>query len=452
MTLWHWRFWTPALRTGAFGLFAIGYLGQSAEGWTGTLPVWRGPDTPMSARATRVGLLETDVWVESTESGALRPWSEIPLRKHRSGLLDPKAFTPSDYLAKMAVFLKYHRGHGDILLYYGGRRHGTQRPGLNFNAWSVDELHRLQTLGARPFIGLESMDPALVMEMAETLRLAGFDDGQRVPVRIGAEPSTSAYGTIEGTAKGHRHTRAAFAAYQKRFLATAKLLRQLERRRGVKFQIVFAGDTAEDFDHYMPDPSHMDAIGFDLYVTPANIQRTLKLLRRVMKKYSEQPFVFPELGIATAGETHEAGYEGVHATPSWARTALGQVLLILGKHPARVDQITVFSVDVAGRMPARRWSWAWTPVMFSMLDEWRRAPARWTPRGFHRYDLRTYPLNRTILYSQTDDCRLCYQKLTEKKGAAPALFAQIAYFRENSEWTRVQRTVRLNDQNLVDPL
>src|SRR4029079_8085960 len=120
-----------------------------------------------------------------------------------------------------------------------------------------------------------------------------------------------------------------------------------------------------------------DAIGYDLYVTPENKAKVLRQLQRLAQRYPYKHFVLPEFGIAT---------QGPKATPLWASRTLADILEELSRHPAGVEELTVFSVNVSARMKDRRWSWAWTPQMYEMLKEWQTAPRTWRKEGFHRYD------------------------------------------------------------------
>lgn len=370
------------LKIAICGLFFAGYAGLLHEAWQRTsVPMIGWSEAPQRPTWLRVGVFQTDVWVESMADGTLRQEARFPITRSGKGLLDGAHFTPEAYLNDIRHWVGDRQGRCDVLMYYGGRRHGSERQGLNFNSWDATELQELHTLGGRPFIGLETMDPILVAEMAQALRDGGFR-GSRLFIRIASEPSTSAYGTLDGTPHGKRHCAAAYAAYQTRFLQTARLLRRLGRASGIDFQIIFAGDSREDFDHYMPDPWTLDAIGYDLYITPANIRRVMPLLQNVLKRFPDRPIVIPEFGVATAGESHEIGYDGMRATPHWAESALAQALTLLGHHRGKVTQVTLFSVNVAERLPARRWSWVWTPTMLRMLEEWQHAPARWKAGGF----------------------------------------------------------------------
>jgi hypothetical protein len=340
-------------------------------GWTGI---------PKRPEWLRIGVFQTDVWVQSVQDGTLAPQARFPIARTGKGLLDGAHFTPEVYLADIQHWLADRKSRCDVLMYYGGRFVGTERKGLNFNSWTVNELRELHAMGGRPFIGLETTDPVLVKELVTALHAGGFA-GSRLYIRIASEPSTSAYGTDDGTVHGRRHCAAAFSEYKKRFASTAQLLRRLGQRDGIQFKIVFAGDSAEDFDHYLPDVSQWDAIGFDLYLTPANIHHVMPLLQRVLKRFDHRPVVIPEFGVATAGESHDPGTAGMYSTPRWAEAALGQALKVLGHHHGKVTQITLFSVNVAARMPARRWSWAWTPQMLHMLEEWQQSPSQW--KGLH---------------------------------------------------------------------
>jgi hypothetical protein len=115
----------------------------------------------------------------------------------------------------------------------------------------------------------------------------------------------------------------------------------------------------------------------------------------------------------------------------------------LGRHPAGVEGLTVFSVNVAGRLPKKRWSWAWTPVMFEMLKEWENAPRRWRKDGFHRYDPLTYPVGRDILYIDRPDLRIVYRKLAVSKAPGVPLFYEARLVLHKGRWTHRTRIITL---------
>jgi hypothetical protein len=204
---------------------------------------------------------------------------------------------------------------------------------------------------------------------------------------------------------------------------------------GLDIFTVFAGTNAEDFNHYLPSTEFMDALGYDLYVTPENIDSSLKQIKNLQRRFPWKPLVIPELGIATAGPG---------AGPHWAENALGDVLMALGHHPGGVAGITVFSVNAAGRIPGKRWNWAWTPMMFEMLREWEYAPRRWRKEGFHRYDPLTYPVGRDVLYIDRPDLRIVYRKLaTSKKPGVPWFFEARLVLKHN-HWIPHTRQITLN--------
>jgi hypothetical protein len=317
--------------------------------------------------------------------------------------------------------------------------------GLNFNAWSSENLHRLRALGGRPFIGLETFDEQLIDEMLVQLEGGGYGRGDPLLVRIGAEPSTMAYGTLDGTPHGQRHTVATYEAYHERFRASVAHLRAAGLKRHLHFRIVFAGDSKEDFEHYAPNADDFDAIGYDLYVTPANMRKVMPLLHEVSKRFGDKPLVIPELGIATGGIARRPIEWAVRASPEWGETVLGEVLVSLGKHSAGVAQMTVFSVNVGARMESRNWNWAWTPRMFDILAEWRESPRTWKKKGFHRYDPSSYPLGADILLDRRPGMKIYYRRLSNSRSTGRPIFLETVYILDGDSWKRLERAVTFND-------
>ena len=345
------------------------------------------------------GVLGTDFWHPTNDAQHFRAVTEFPVHRpffQRTPvfLLQGDHFTPDVYLEQIQE-LGLRPGGCDVLFYYGGRaRPGMESHGLNINSWSAEDLQNLRRIGGRPFIGLETIEPALIDSLLHQIEAGGYGHGDTLYIRIGAEPSGMPYGTVDGRGHGPRHVQQAFDAYKKRFIQAARQLRKWGRAHDVRFQIVFAGDSREDFEHYVPSADEFDAIGYDLYVTPANIRQVMPLLKFVAKRYADKPLVIPELGIATGGHPTQPRQWAIAATPQWGQAALGDVLMALGRHPAGVAQMTVFSVNVAARLESRRWNWAWTPRMFDMLAEWREMPRHWKKDGFHRYDPSSFPLGK----------------------------------------------------------
>jgi hypothetical protein len=391
----------------------------------------------------RISVLETDAWQHSLVDDKLRPVSQLPLPNRPSrDLMRGARFTAAAYLAQIESMKNASYRQKDILMYYGGIRRRPNPEGLNFNGWSGEDLRKLRSLGCRPFIGLETTDKAAVKSLVWRLKEAGYDSLDRIYIRITSEPSYSAYGTEDGTSSGKRRTAAAYAAYQKRFVATAQLLNSLNRKLGLNIHTVFAGANGEDFNKYMPAPHLFDAIGFDLYVTPENKAGTFKLLESLSRRYPYKPLVIPEFGIATERRGRAWFRTKTRwSDPEWAAGALGDVLAILGKHPAGIEQITVFSVNVTGRMENRRWSWAWTPRMYEMLREWQSAPRRWNKEGFHRYDPQSYPVGRDVLFMNRKDLKIVYRKLAVSKATGIPLFQETCLFNRGGKPVRQVKIV-----------
>jgi hypothetical protein len=352
----------------------------------------------------------------------------------RRELIRPQNFSPEFYRQQIETLGETYARQRDVLMYFGGLPIAPNHHGLNFNAWSTDDLRRLRAMGSRPFIGLETMDLPMVELMARRLHQAGYGPLNRIYVRICSEPSIMSYGSDDGTAKGKLHTPAAYAAYKRRFTRVSLRLNALNRRYGLDIHRVFAGTNAEDFKHYQPPAWLFDALGYDLYVTPENKERTLQQIESFRRHQPWKPLVIPELGVATAGP---------HANPRWAQDTLGDILMSLGRHPAGVSGLTVFSVNVARRLPKKRWNWAWTPVMFEMLKEWEAAPRRWRKDGFHRYDPLTYPVGRDILYLDRPDLRIVYRKLAATNAHGAALFHEARLVLRHGRWTHHTRIITL---------
>jgi hypothetical protein len=385
----------------------------------------------------RVTVFETDAWRHSLQDGSLEPVAQVPLppayslwhtlsrRPPSTDLLRGAEFTADAYLQQIAALHQAYGRQRDILMYYGGIRRRPNTAGLNFNGWSGTDLRKLRTLGCRPFIGLETMDKADIRALIWRLKEAGYGPLDRIYVRIGAEPAYSAYGTEDGTVRGKRHTPAAYAAYRRGFARTAEYLNRMNRRHHLNIHTVFAGANGEDFRRYSPPSWQFDAIGYDLYVTPENKAATLRQLRELSRASPYKPMVFPEFGIATAGPARRWFTPRRHrADPAWATEALAEILEELGKRPGGVQAITVFSVNVSGRLSTRRWNWAWTPTMYAMLKEWQDAPRKWRRHGFHRYDPLSYPVGRDVLYLNRPDLRVVYRKLAAERSAGVPLFEE----------------------------
>jgi hypothetical protein len=117
--------------------------------------------------------------------------------------------------------------------------------------------------------------------------------------------------------------------------------------------------------------------------------------------------------------------------------------MLLGRHPGGVASVTVFSVNVAGRLPRKRWSWAWTPTMFNVLKEWQGSPRRWNKEGFHRYDPSSYPVGRNVLYLDRPDLRIVYRKLPAAKAPGVPYFYEVCLSLEKNRWTYRTRTLAM---------
>ena len=387
---------------------------------------------PRSAAGPRINVLEVDAWKHSLDDGSLRPVAKVPFA--RKEFIRPEHFSPDIYRQQIETLDSSYTRQRDVLMYYGGVPGVPTHHGLNFNAWSTEDLGRLRELGGRPFIGLETMDRKAVEWMADRLHAAGYGPLNRIYVRICAEPSGMAYGSEDGTARGKRHTQAAYASYQRRFTLVASWIHALNLRDKLDFHVVFAGTNTEDFTHFLPSPYILDALGYDLYVTPENKERSLRQIRDLRRRFPGKPLVIPELGIATTGPG---------ASPKWAEDALGDVLMALGRHPGGVAGITVFSVNAARRMPGRRWNWAWTPMMFEMLKEWESAPRRWRKEGFHDYDPLSYPVGRDVLYVNRQDLRIVYRKLAISKKPGVPWFFEARLILKRGRWIHRTRQITL---------
>ncbi len=405
------------------------------------------------AADVRWGVLETDFWIKKRHHADYQEVTEFPpphgfFRDNHLSLLQGAHFSPLTYLLKIQEW-SLHPGGSDVLFYYGGiHKAGVERHGLNFNSWNTAELASLHKAGGRPFIGLETMDPIAIDSMLTQLKAAGFGKGDRLYVRIAAEPSGMSYGIPAGT---RRHTAACYSAYQKNFAKVAAQLRQWGRRQDVRLRVVFAGDSAEDFDHYVPAAKDYDAIGYDLYVTPANSHKVLPLLQRVSDHFENKPMVIPELGIATGGQSKLPIQWAVSATPEWGNAALSEVLLILGRHQAGVAQVTVFSVNVAARMKARTWDWAWTTEMYDRLTEWRENPSGWRKGGFHRYDPATYPIGKNVLLDNRPGLKIYYRRLSNEDAAGHPLYLESGNYLEGDAWRHLERAVIFNHHEIENP-
>src|SRR5262249_40818150 len=130
--------------------------------------------------------------------------------------------------------------------------------------------------------------------------------------------------------------------------------------------------------------------------------------------------------------------------PRSAADALGDVLAILSKHPGGVEEITVFSVNVSERMEDRRWNWAWTPQMYEMLKEWQANPRRWKKEGIHRYDPRSYPVGRDVLFLNRPDFRMVYRKLNSDKAPGVSLFQETCLRLSHGRWMPTTRVIYFN--------
>jgi hypothetical protein len=389
---------------------------------------WRSPQ-PASVAGPRLSVLETDAWRHFLDTGALEPVAQVPLPSawdRRKDLLRGAHFTPEAYLKQIAMLRHSYSRQRDILMYYGGIRRRPQPEGLNFNAWSGENLRKLRELDCRPFIGLETMDKAAVKYLIWRLKEAGYGPNDRIYVRIGAEPAGSGY---EKTP----------ADYRKAFARISAYINAMNRKRHLNIHTVFAGTNAMDFKKYLPDEGTFDAIGYDLYVTPENKAGAIAQLKVLARRYPYKPLVLPEFGIATQGPMR--GAKKAVANPSWAADALAEILEELSRHPAGVASITVFSVNVSGRMSARRWNWAWTPQMYEMLKEWQAAPHRWKKTGFHRYDPMSYPVGKDVLFLNRSDVKIVYRKLAEVRASGVPLFEETRFSLRRGAWVHQTRTV-----------
>jgi hypothetical protein len=410
------------------------------------------------AKTPYIGVLETDAWGHYLRNGALTPVAEFPQTRSSSpwfmsllhwnpledGLMPGDSFTPETYMQRFKTLRASLAGSRDVLLYYGGIRRGPDSHGLNFNAWSLEQLRELRALGGHPFIGLETTDAHATEALIKKLQASGFGSHEPLYIRIASEPSGAGYGTEDGTAHGRRYTDACYRAYRARFTTAANQIRHLRERYGMNIKIVFAGTTREDFDRYMPPLDQFDDLGFDLYLTPANKERVLELLRKLSRRYPNKPLVIPELGIATRGPYESLWRRNeAQATLAWGQDALADLLVQLGRHPGQIRQITVFSVNVAGRMKERRWDWSWSPAMFEMLKEWRKSPRRWRKEGFHRYDPLTYPVDKDILYVNQPDLRIYCRRLKDPAHPTIIRFLENTYLRREGSWLRHTRIVTL---------
>jgi hypothetical protein len=384
-----------------------------------------------SKAGPRVSVLETDTWRHSLIDGRLISVPQLPLpgRTQRADLLHGAHFTAVAYLEQIEALRSTYSRQRDILMYYGGIRLRPAPEGLNFNGWSGHDLQKLRALGCRPFIGLETMDRKALRALVWRLKEAGYGPLDRIYVRIGSEPAYSSY---ERTPEAYRHA----------FARTAGYINAMNRRLRLNIHTVFAGANHADFTRYSPSEYLFDAIGYDLYVTPENKEDTLKQLQALSRRYPYKPLVLPEFGIATTGPAHRMLRPNTGwANPDWAVDALGDVLSILGKHPGGIEEITVFSVNVSGRLEDRRWSWAWTPRMYEMLKEWQGHPRTWKKEGFHRYDPQSYPVGRDILYLDRPDAKIIYRKLPKFKAADIPLFQEIRFSLRGGVWEHASRNV-----------
>jgi hypothetical protein len=371
----------------------------------------------------RISVFETDTWRHSLVDGSLTSVPQLPLpnKPWKSDLLRGAHFTPDAYLDQIAGLQNTYCRQRDILMYYGGVRRHPSQEGLNFNGWSGHDLRRLRALKCRPFIGLETMDRVAVRTLIWRLKEAGYGPLDRIYIRIGAEPAYSSYKPTP-------------ESYRRAFAATAEYINGLNRRLRLNIHTVFAGANGKDFSRYLPPEYLFDSIGYDLYVTPENKTVALSQLRTLARRYPYKTLVIPEFGIATQGLTGEAN-------PGWAADALGDVLTEFSRHPAGVEEITVFSVNVPARMTNRRWSWAWTPRMYEMLKEWQANPRHWKKDGFHRYDPLSYPANRDILFLNRPDLKVVYRKSGRLSESGQPLFQETRLFLQEGIWERDTRTV-----------
>ncbi len=408
-----------------------------------------------SSPEPRVSVLATDVWRHSLVDGDLHPVPAVPmyrtwwrtlrdrmLRKAPvEDLLRGAHFTPALYLHHIRTLGTAYVLPKDILMYYGGIAPPNGQ-GLNFNGWSAADLQELRALDCRPFIGLETTDRTAILSLVKRLKAGGYGPKDRIYVRILSEPSGESYGTDTGTVGGRHHTRAAYAAYRRRFAQTAHYINALNRTYGLNIHNVFAGTNEADFLRYAPAEEDFDALGYDLYITPENKDKTLRLLKSISKRYPYKPLVIPEFGIATDRPALSTWRERRGpANPEWASDALGDVLEILGKHPAGTHQITLFSVNAAGRLSRRRWNWAWTPAMFEMIKEWKEKPRRWRKSGFHTYDPKTYAVGQNVLCVNRPNVRVVYRKLHAEKAPGVPLYQEYSFRRHGERWTHRTRTV-----------
>jgi hypothetical protein len=408
------------------------------------------PWSPLAEKGSvdevRLSVFQTDAWKHSFKKGDLKPAAQLPIPKQipqNPDLLRGTRFTPESYLDQIKTLQQGYCKQRDVLMYFGGVRRQPQPVGLNFNAWSGHDLARLRELDGRPFIGLETMERSDIRAMAWRLKEAGYNKFHRIYVRIGSEPSYSHYGTEDGTRGGIRKTPKAHAAYKERFARAAQEINALNRKLGLNMHTVFTGANNEDFLRYIPDASQFDALGFNLYLTPENKWEMLKMLRTLAKRYPTKPLVVPEFGVATAGPTRTDKPQIKPANPEWALDALGEILTELAKHPGKVGEITVFSVNVAGRMKERRWNWAWTPQMYELLREWQTMPRLWQRTGFHSYDPRSFPIGRDVLFVNLPTMRVVYRRLSQTNHDDIPLFEEISFFRDNiqSDWTHRSQVV-----------
>jgi len=431
------------------------FLCAAHDGWSGSMPGMLFLKAQSNAHPSlRLGILETDSWLENVSDGELRPATQFPVQdrwqlRWRSIwskatkpllLMHGATFTPGDYLAQVETLSTLHPGTYDVLLYYGGWRPTTAPLGLNLNSWSTEELRQLRALHARPFIGLETFDRIAIRLMVERLAAAGYSKKDPLFIRIAAEPANTAYGSETGLPGGKRHTARAHQAYKQRFANASEWIRQNAHRRHLNVKIVFAGDSLADFRDYAPPAYAFDFVGVDLYVTPANERQKFGLLSDVSDRWPDKALVLAELGIATTGK---------NAGPSWARTALAEVLRKISRHPAGCAQLTVFSVDVASRLTSRRWGWAWTPAMYQMLAEWQQTPYAWQADGFHRYDLSTYPVGRDVLYHQSGSLRVYYRRLRTTTQNGEPLFCETLFRLSHHRWIVAQRQVAWTGNKFV---
>jgi hypothetical protein len=423
--------WTVA------GIIAVTSLslrvsGQSSDPFVmvGTQGLGKQVFPRMSARTPRINVLEVDVWRHSLEDGSLSPIAKVPFSPH--DLIRTEHFSPDYYQKQIQQLDDTYARQRDVLMYFGGIPASPHRHGLNFNGWGIEDLQRLRAAGSRPFIGLETMDPTAVEWMAQRLHDAGYGPLNRIYIRICSEPSGSSYGSDDGTAGGTHHTVAAYAAYRRRFASVATQLHEINHHYGLDMHTVFAGANAEDFKSYIPSNGLFDELGYDLYVTPENKENVLRQIVDLRHRFPWKPIVIPEFGIATAGPG---------ASPIWARDALGDILMQLGRHPAGVAGVTIFSVNVSGRLPHKRWNWAWTPMMFKMLKEWQLSSRHWRREGFHRYDPLSYSVGRDVLYLDRSDLRIVYRKLATSKAPGVPYFHEVRLWLDRNRWVHRERTI-----------